>query len=109
MSAVGHLHVTAENGKDEVGIGQPRTAKSPGMGGGISEIPHHLRSRAASAGSLKKATRVLAVGLFTVRERSSCTVSGSSNKHKEDKTRPQFDPSRMALIHGNYYSLFSNI
>ena len=89
--------------KDEADIGQLQPTKSPGMGGVISEIPQHLKSRGASAGSLKDwATTVLSVGLITVRERCSCTVSGSTNKNKEDKTRPQFDPSTMGLIHGYY-------
>lgn len=57
--------------------------------------------------SVKKASRILAVGLFTTQERSSCTISGSTNKSKEDKKRPQFDPTRMTLIHGNNYYTFN--
>lgn len=72
----------------------------------MTSIPHHLRSKAAGVNSVKKASRILAVGLFTTQERSSCTISGSTNKSKEDKKRPQFDPTRMTLIHGNnYYTL----
>lgn len=66
----------------------------------LTAIPHHLKSKAAGANALKKAARILAVGLFTVEERCSCTVSGSSNKSKEDNKRPQFDIYRMSLIHG---------
>ena len=73
----------------------------------LVSIPHHLRSKAAGVNSVKKASRILAVGLFTTQERTSCTVSGSTNKSTDDKKRPQFDPQRMTLIHGNdnkYYS-----
>lgn len=66
-------------------------------------LPHHLKSKAAGANSLKKAARILAVGFFTVKERCSCTVTGSSNKTKEDTKRPQFDTYRMSLIHGECY------
>ncbi|XP_015778890.1 PREDICTED: uncharacterized protein LOC107356778 [Acropora digitifera] len=65
----------------------------------LTAIPHHLKSKAAGANVLKKAARILAVGLFTVEERCSCTVSGSSNKSKQDNKRPQFDIERMSLIH----------
>ena len=72
----------------------------------ITSIPHHLRSKAAGVNSVKKVLRILAVGLFTTQEQSSCTISGSTNKSKEDKKTPQFDPTRMTLIHGNnYYTL----
>lgn len=68
----------------------------------LTAIPHHLKSKAAGANALKKAARILAVGLFTVEERCSCTVSGSSNKSKQDNKRPQFDIDRMSLIHGKW-------
>lgn len=73
----------------------------------MTSIPHHLRSKAAGVNSVKKASRILAVGLFTTQERSSCKISGSTNKSKEDKKRPQFDPTRMTLIHGNNYYTFN--
>ena len=69
--------------------------------GTMVEILHHLKSRAASSGALKKATRILAATVFTVAERCSCTVSGSSKKSNEDAKRPQFDQGRIYLIHGN--------
>ncbi|XP_068682183.1 uncharacterized protein [Montipora foliosa] len=65
----------------------------------LVSIPHHLRSKAAGVNSVKKASRILAVGLFTTQERTSCTISGSTNKSTDDKKRPQFDPQRMTLIH----------
>ena len=72
----------------------------------MAVIPHHLRSKAAGANSLKKGARVLAVGLFTVNERCSCTVSGSTNKSKDNTKRPQFEPHRMTLIHGKCFKMY---
>lgn len=69
----------------------------------VLHVPHHLKSKAAGANSVKKAARILAVGLFTVKERCSCTVSGASNKSKEDTKRPKFDIQRMTLIHGKCF------
>ena len=71
----------------------------------IAVIPHHLKSKAAGANSLKKGARILAVGLFTVKEHCSCMVSGSINKSKQDNKRPQFEPHRMALIHGKCFEM----
>ena len=73
----------------------------------LVSIPHPLRSKAAGVNFVRKASQILAVGLFTTQERTSCTISGSKNKSTDDKKRPQFDPQRMSLIHGNdknYYS-----
>ena len=39
----------------------------------MAVIPHHLRSKAAGANSLKKAARILAVGLFLISKRFKCS------------------------------------
>lgn len=80
-----------------------RTSSSQTM----TPTPHHLQSKAAGVNSVKKALRILAVGLLTSQERSSCIDSGSTKKFKRRKQRPQFDPQRMALIHGNNYYYYS--
>jgi hypothetical protein len=40
----------------------------------VKEIPHHLESKASTAGNVKKGARILAVGLFSVEERKSSTL-----------------------------------
>ena len=59
----------------------------------LLEIPHHLKSRASSAGNYKKAARILAATMFTVDERKLSTLSGGNGKKK-------LDPGRVILIHG---------
>ena len=59
----------------------------------LLEIPHHLKSKASSAGNYKKAARILAATMFTVDERKSSTLSGGNGKNK-------LDPGRIILIHG---------
>ena len=59
----------------------------------LLEIPHHLKSKASSAGNYKKAARILAATMFTVDERKSSTLSGGNGKKK-------LDPGRIILIHG---------
>jgi len=39
----------------------------------LVSIPHHLRSKAAGVNSGNKDSQILAVGLFTTQERTSCT------------------------------------
>ena len=70
----------------------------------MATIPHHLRSKADVANSLKKASRILVVGLFTVKECCSSTASRSTNKSTDAAKTPQIDPHRMALIHGEFCS-----
>jgi hypothetical protein len=57
------------------------------------EIPNHLKSRASNAGSVKKAARLLAVGLFNTNERKNCTLTGGKGKGK-------FDENKVTLLHG---------
>ena len=59
----------------------------------LLEIPHHLKSRASSAGNDKKAARILAATMLKVDERKSSTLSGGNGKKK-------LDPGRIILIHG---------
>ena len=73
--------------------------------GAMTDIPHHLKSKAAATGRVRKAAKVLAATVFTVRERCTCTVSVSTRKDIETgeaSVKPKFDERRMALIHGKY-------
>ena len=47
----------------------------------LSEIPHHLKSKAANVSSVSKAARILAIAMFSVFERSICTISGTTAKN----------------------------
>ena len=72
------------------------------LSGIMTDIPHHFT---AAAGQVKKAARVLAATVFTVKERCTCTVSGFTKKDieaGETNLKPKFDERRMALIHGKY-------
>ena len=57
------------------------------------QIQHQLKLKASTAGSVKKATRVLALGMFSAEERMSCTITGGNGKEK-------FDQNRVSLISG---------
>ena len=46
----------------------------------LLEIPHHLKSRASSAGNYKKAAQILGATMFTVDERKSSTLSGGNGR-----------------------------
>lgn len=44
----------------------------------LSDVPHHLKSKAANVASVSKAARILAISMFSVYERSFCTISGAT-------------------------------
>ena len=73
----------------------PVTPKTPDHVSPIhtEQIPHRLKLKASTSGSVKKATWVLAVGMFSAEERKSCTVTGGNGKEK-------FDQNRVSLISG---------
>ena len=72
---------------------EPGTPKTPAVHN--EQIQHHLKVKASTAGSVKKATRVLALGMFSAEERMSCTITGGNGKEK-------FDQNRVSLISGWY-------
>lgn len=69
----------------------------------MSEVPQHLKSKAANVDAVSRAARILAITMFTVFERSVCTISGTTAKNgsppqpgKEPKQK--FDEHRLTLI-----------
>lgn len=99
-----------ENSKDDKGnIKQQRYHHCPeqlfSAKNVFSDVPHHLKSKAANVDSVSKAARILAIAMFTVFERSVCTISGTTAKNASPEpgkaSKQKFDEHRLTLIQGN--------
>lgn len=54
----------------------------------MTSIPHHLRSKAAGVNSVKKASRILAVGLFTTQSEAPAQSQAQQTNQKRTKRGP---------------------
>ena len=70
----------------------------------MSSVPPHLKTKAASASAVTKATRILAIGMFTFFERLHCTISGATGKNgaPDSAQGKKFDHHRVTLIQGKF-------